>query len=110
MSHSMSGKDLEKDAERETKEAEQPSWTSTFNSINPWAGHRGQAPSAAAKPAKSEVEKIADSNETSINHDHLSVPIYGKSFRMYPDDCPPLRVRWFHAVDVRSFTENRPRR
>lgn len=100
MSHAMSGKGQTQATESDTKQADQSSWTSTFNSINPWASNRGQAPTATEQPTEAEAEKTSSPNETSINQDHLSVPLYGKSFRKYPDDCPPLRVRWFHAVDV----------
>lgn len=100
MTHAMSGKGQTQDTESDAKQTDQSSWTSTFNSINPWASNRGQAPPATEQPTETEAEKTASANEASINQDHLSVPIYGKSFRKYPDDCPPLRVRWFHAVDV----------
>ena len=34
--------------------------------------------------------------------DHLVSHSNRLSFKSYPEDCPPLTVRWYHAVDVSS--------
>ncbi|KAK4239950.1 phospholipase DDHD2 [Achaetomium macrosporum] len=73
------------------KKAEKSYLASAVDSINPWAGSRNATPTA-----KEPQPVIAPSN----TGDHTTNPYYGQSFRSYPLDCPPLKVQWFHAVDV----------
>lgn len=75
------------------KRAEKSTWASAVDSINPWAVSRSSTPipkeSIPPPPKPTNTEK-----------DHSVNLIYGISARKYPDDCPPLTVQWFHAVDV----------
>ncbi|KAL2262895.1 hypothetical protein VTK26DRAFT_9100 [Humicola hyalothermophila] len=73
------------------KKAEKSYLASAVDSINPWAGSRSAAPAP-----KDPQPPIPPSN----SGDHTTNPFYGQSFSRYPPDCPPLKVRWFHAADV----------
>ncbi|ROV96771.1 hypothetical protein VMCG_07887 [Cytospora schulzeri] len=75
------------------KKAEKSTWASAVDSINPWSGARSSTP-APKEPAPPPPPK------TSNTGDHSTNPIYGISARRYPSDCPPLKVKWFHAIDV----------
>ncbi|KAK0644399.1 DDHD domain-containing protein [Cercophora newfieldiana] len=64
---------------------------SAVDSINPWAGSRTSTPlPKEPQPAPPQPSAV----------DHAINPYYGQSFKKYPLDCPPLKVQWFHAVDV----------
>ncbi|KAL2171549.1 hypothetical protein VTG60DRAFT_2382 [Thermothelomyces hinnuleus] len=73
------------------KKAEKSYLASAVDSINPWAGSRSAAPTP-----KDPQPAVSTSNST----DHVTNPFYGQSIGRYPPDCPPLKVRWFHAVDI----------
>ncbi|KAF3018189.1 hypothetical protein E8E14_011663 [Neopestalotiopsis sp. 37M] len=78
------------------KKQEKSYFASAVESINPWNTNRSTTPTPKDKemppPPKPAPTKKAD--------DHSSSTLYGQSFRKYPSDCPPLHVKWFHAVDV----------
>jgi hypothetical protein len=78
------------------KKPEKSYFASAVESINPWNTSRSSTPAPKEKgmppPPKPAPSKKAD--------DHTSTTLYGQSFRRYPPDCPPLNVKWFHAVDV----------
>lgn len=71
---------------------------SAVDSIYPWNTGRSSTPPPKDKdketmpPPPKPPAKKAD--------DHSVNTLYGQSFRKYPLDCPPLDIRWFHAVDV----------
>ncbi|KAL2144054.1 hypothetical protein VTI28DRAFT_9665 [Corynascus sepedonium] len=73
------------------KKVEKSYLASAVDSINPWAGSRSATP-----PPKDPQPAVATSTST----DHVTNPFYGQSLGRYPPDCPPLEVRWFHAVDI----------
>lgn len=77
------------------KKVEKSYLASAVDSINPWAGSRSATP-----PPKDPQPAVATSTST----DHVTNPFYGQSLGRYPPDCPPLEVRWFHAVDVSTFS------
>lgn len=61
-------------------------------SISPWGPTRSSTP----KPPTDNLDPSAQQQggDHSVNHR------YGLSARRYPKDCPPLKTRWFYAVDV----------
>ncbi|KAL2162451.1 hypothetical protein VTH06DRAFT_7364 [Thermothelomyces fergusii] len=73
------------------KKAEKSYLASAVDSINPWAGTRNATPTP-----KDPQPPVSTSNST----DHVTNPFYGQSIGRYPPDCPPLKVRWFHAADI----------
>ncbi|CAN8106391.1 unnamed protein product [Discula destructiva] len=78
------------------KKAEKSSWASAVDSINPWAGSRSTTPT----PISKEQAPPPPPQPVPSRGDHSINLIYGLSARKYPSDCPPLRVKWFHAVDI----------
>ncbi|KAK6076783.1 DDHD domain-containing protein [Seiridium cupressi] len=79
------------------KKQEKSYFASAVESINPWnTTSRSGTPVPKEKemppPPKPTASKKAD--------DHAISTLYGQSFGKYPSDCPPLNVKWFHAVDV----------
>ncbi|KAH8700015.1 DDHD domain-containing protein [Ilyonectria robusta] len=76
------------------KKVEQSYLSSAVNSINPWASSRSTTPTQPNKPEQSHPAASANPDDHSTTH------LYGQSFKTYPPDCPPLKVQWFHAVDV----------
>ncbi|KAF4342721.1 phospholipase mitochondrial [Fusarium beomiforme] len=78
------------------KKVEKSYLSSAVDSINPWAASRSTTPTQKPK-SEEERSKVA----ASVNpDDHATTHLYGQSFRTYPSGCPPLKVQWFHAVDV----------
>jgi len=80
------------------QKAEKSYLTTAVESINPWGGKRDSSPAP-------EASKKADKKQTSEPApegpgDHSITHLYGQSFRTYPADCPPLKVQWYHAIDV----------
>jgi hypothetical protein len=73
------------------RKAEKSYLASAVDSINPWAGSR-TATLAQKEPQPPPPQASAV--------DHSINPYYGQSLKKYPADCPPLKVQWFHAVDV----------
>ncbi|KAJ4422518.1 hypothetical protein N0V82_002852 [Gnomoniopsis sp. IMI 355080] len=78
------------------KKGEKSSWASAVDSINPWAGSRSSTP----VPKDPIPPPPPPPNPGNSGGDHSINLIYGVSARKYPPDCPPLKVKWFHAVDV----------
>ncbi|TPX15816.1 uncharacterized protein E0L32_000150 [Thyridium curvatum] len=73
------------------KKPEKSYLSSAVDSINPWSGNRSATP----------TPKDPQPDPTPVNPgDHSTTSTYGRSFKRYPPDCPPLAVQWFHAVDV----------
>jgi hypothetical protein len=82
------------------KKAEKSYLSSAVESINPWAAKRTSSPASTLK--KEDAVEPPPNKASSDPGDHATTHLYGLSLRNYPDDCPPLNVQWFHAVDVRS--------
>ncbi|PYI09070.1 DDHD domain protein [Aspergillus sclerotiicarbonarius CBS 121057] len=62
-----------------------------FGALSPWNTSRSTTP-----------QPINDTKGVlprSRGEDHTVTHRHGLSLRRYPKDCPPLRVRWFYAVD-----------
>ncbi|KAF5674318.1 phosphatidic acid-preferring phospholipase [Fusarium heterosporum] len=88
------------------KKAEKSYLSSAVDSINPWAASRSTTPTQKIKP-----EEDGDLSAGPANpDDHSTTHLYGQSLRTYPSGCPPLKVQWFHAVDIpkRKPRLNRP--
>ncbi|EAQ84615.1 hypothetical protein CHGG_08629 [Chaetomium globosum CBS 148.51] len=73
------------------KKAEKSYLASAVDSINPWAGSR------SATPTPKDPQPAAVPSNPG---DHVTNPFYGQSLGRYPSDCPSLKVKWFHAVDI----------
>lgn len=80
------------------KKGEKSSWASAVDSINPWAGSRSTTP--VPKEPTPAPPPPPPPNPGNSGGDHSINLVYGLSARKYPPDCPPLKVKWFHAVDV----------
>lgn len=76
------------------KKAEKGYLASAVDSLNPWGGSR----SATSTPTPKDPQQPPPAHPV----DHTVNSFYGQSFKRYPPDCPPLKVQWFHAVDVSS--------
>jgi hypothetical protein len=70
--------------------------SSAVDSINPWAASRSTTPTQKSKAEPDSLLAAAPANPD----DHSTTHLYGQSSRTYPSGCPPLKVQWFHAVDV----------
>lgn len=90
-------------AQAPEKKAEKSYLSSAVDSINPWATGRGSTPTQQGRssmpPPTPPPVPSADRPK-----DHSTNPLYGISWASYPEDCPPLNVLWFHAVDVSCRT------
>lgn len=69
--------------------ADQKSFLGTFS---PWSTPRSSTP----QPDRSRGPDIL---QRSQGEDHTVTNRHRLSLRHYPSDCPPLKVRWFYAVD-----------
>jgi hypothetical protein len=74
--------------------AEKSYLTSAVDSLNPWAERK------TSGPETTQTENTAHKTAPTDPGDHSITHLYGRSFRMYPTDCPALRVQWYHAIDV----------
>lgn len=71
---------------------------SDISSFSPWAS-RNATPKLDQKKANDErkqhpAPKMERGGDHAVSHSNRL------SFKNYPKDCPPLRVHWYHAVDV----------
>jgi hypothetical protein len=75
--------------------------------LSPW-GSRAPTPKPPPTPRTGEAEKDnakAKEREAAVlgtqrGGDHVVDRRHRLSLKKYPQDCPPLAVRWYHAVDV----------
>ncbi|RAL06216.1 DDHD family phospholipase [Aspergillus ibericus CBS 121593] len=63
-----------------------------FGALSPWNTSRSTTPQQPINDTKDVLPR-------SRGEDHTVTHRHGLSLRRYPKDCPPLRVRWFYAVD-----------
>ncbi|CAP91618.1 Pc13g05490 [Penicillium rubens Wisconsin 54-1255] len=71
--------------------AEQKSFLGT---LTPWSTPRSATPAPQpSDPPRPEVLQRSQGEDHTVTHMHRL------SMRRYPPDCPPLKVRWFYAVD-----------
>ena len=66
-----------------------------LDTISPWSS-RSATPKPPEKASSSGTSQSQQGGDHRVNHRHRL------SIREYPDDCPPLNVRWYYAVDVQS--------
>lgn len=78
------------------KKVEKSYLTSAVESISPWTTGRPATP----KPAEGSGV-AAEAQASQRGGDHSVGRSHGISTRRYPEDCPPLKTKWFYAVDVR---------
>lgn len=78
------------------KKVEKSYLSSTIESISPWTSTRPATP----KPAEGSGV-AAEAHGAQRGGDHSVGRSHGISTRRYPEDCPPLKTKWFYAVDVR---------
>ena len=79
--------------------------------LSPW-GSRAATPKPPPTPTPAEADKTKGKEKekdqdastgglgTQRGGDHVVDRRHRLSLKRYPRDCPPLAVRWFHAVDV----------
>ncbi|KAF2260793.1 DDHD-domain-containing protein [Lojkania enalia] len=74
-----------------------------INALSPW-GSRSTTPKPPNTPQSKDDEKKRSTSGmgTQRGGDHIVSHRHWVSLKKYPKDCPPLVVRWFHAVDVRK--------
>lgn len=65
---------------------------SFLGTLSPWSTPRSVTPQPA-DPSKPEALQRSQGEDHTVTHRHRV------SFHRYPLDCPPLKVRWFYAVD-----------
>ncbi|KIV93091.1 hypothetical protein PV10_04335 [Exophiala mesophila] len=71
--------------------------SSTFlNSISPWSRSSTPPPKSPLQPPKDDSARLKQSSGV----DHTISLRPSPSLRRYPKDCPPLRTKWYYAVDV----------
>lgn len=82
-----------------------------LSNLSPWPSRAGTpkppAPEGSADKAK-KMEQERDKDRAAAilaaqqGGDHVIDRRHRLSLKRYPPDCPPLAVRWFHAIDVSS--------
>ncbi|KAJ5247855.1 hypothetical protein N7468_002838 [Penicillium chermesinum] len=70
--------------------ADQKSFLGAFS---PWATPRSSTP-------RPESQTKPEALQRSTGEDHTVTHRHRVNQRLYPADCPPLKVRWFYAVDA----------
>lgn len=87
-----------------------------LSNLSPWGSRAGTPkPPAPPKPETSadkakkieherEKERVATGLAPQQGGDHIVDRRHRLSLKRYPQDCPPLAVRWFHAIDVSGPT------
>ncbi|KIW03108.1 uncharacterized protein PV09_05753 [Verruconis gallopava] len=70
-------------------------YLSGLASYSPWSSR-----SATPKPPAPDKKHEDPTFEPQRGGDHSVSKRHRLSLKQYPSDCPPLVVRWFHAVDI----------
>lgn len=83
-----------------------------LSNLSPWAS-RSVTPKPPPTPRNPEEDREKDKGKereaaasglgSQRGGDHIVDRRHRLSLKRYPQDCPALAVRWFHAVDVSSF-------
>ncbi|OBT48524.1 hypothetical protein VE00_01280 [Pseudogymnoascus sp. WSF 3629] len=85
------------------KKVEKSYLSSAVESMSPWTSARPATP----KPAQgSGMAAEAQAQAAQRGGDHSVGRSHGISTRRYPEDCPPLKTKWFYAVD---FPKRKPK-
>jgi DDHD domain len=71
---------------------------SFLGSISPWNVSRATTPKPKEESVDTKRKEEHLRRSSGHDHTHSSRPL--PSPRRYPPDCPPLKARWFYAVDV----------
>jgi hypothetical protein len=71
--------------------------SSFLGSLSPWSG---ASRSASPSPSKGPPETPTAGKDEVRHIDHSISVRPSPSLRRYPKDCPPLKTRWYYAVDV----------
>lgn len=72
-----------------------------LDSLSPWTS-RSTTPKLGQTKGENEKSLLGDmAKQQQQGGDHRVSHRHRLSLSVYPDDCPPLLVRWFYAVDVR---------
>lgn len=67
---------------------------SFLGTLSPWSTPRSSTPQPSDRPsANPDVLQRSQGEDHTVTHRHKL------SLRHYPPDCPPLKARWFYAVD-----------
>ncbi|PGH29929.1 hypothetical protein GX50_07301 [[Emmonsia] crescens] len=66
----------------------------------PAASPRNASRSGTPQPKGSEAENAKSGLQRSQGRDHTVSHIHRISAARYPKNCPPLKTRWFYAVDI----------
>ncbi|KAH7026274.1 DDHD domain-containing protein [Microdochium trichocladiopsis] len=82
------------------KKPEKSYFASAVESINPWGASRSSTPTPKDGTAPPPSKPAAGGTAPKKADDHSINSLYGRSFKSYPPDCPPLKVMWFHAIDI----------
>ena len=62
--------------------------------ISPWSTSRSATPQPTAnRPDRQHVLQQSKGEDHIVTHTHRI------NLCLYPEDCPPLKVKWFYAVD-----------
>jgi hypothetical protein len=88
--------------ENKPGKAEKSYLTAAVESITPWSTSRSSTPKPASISTSTHAVDPAEASGLRNQHggrDHTTHQ-YGLSLKDYPNDCPKLSVRWFHAIDV----------
>lgn len=67
---------------------------SFLGTLSPWSTPRSSTPQPSDRPPGN-----PDVLQRSQGEDHTVTHRHKLSLRHYPPDCPPLKARWFYAVD-----------
>jgi len=82
-----------------------------ITALSPW-GSRSNTPKPPPTPKNVDEERDKDKGKErekapgvgpQRGGDHMVNRRHRLSLKRYPQDCPPLAVRWFHAVDVSRY-------
>lgn len=76
--------------------------SAAVESISPWGGSRASTP----KPTTPTFSGEGSGLKNQHGGDHSTNHWHGWSTKNYPQDCPPLNPRWYHAVDVGTHTQS----
>jgi hypothetical protein len=82
-----------------------------ITALSPW-GSRSSTPKPPQDSHSDDGDKDKEKDKLPVTGmapqrggDHTVNRRHRLSLRKYPNDCPPLVVRWYHAVDVRIWSQ-----
>ena len=76
---------------------------SFLDSISPWASRSSTPKPGQPKGDKGDEKSVPSGlGKQQQGGDHRVSHRHRLSQRNYPEDCPPLTIKWFYAVDVQN--------